>query len=103
MGIVYEPNIVDSQGDIASEGEIRKAAFKFMENVQKFKLMHKGDFKNIKVLESYIAPIDFEIGDDKVKKGSWILTCRILDDEIWKKIKVGEIEGFSMAGRSSSK
>lgn len=98
MGIVYEPDTEDSQGDMASAEEIEKAAFDFMENVQSFRVMHKGKPAKIKVLESYVAPVDFTINKRNVKKGSWILTTRINDPKIWKDIKAGKLTGYSMAG-----
>jgi hypothetical protein len=101
-GIVYEPNTVDAQGDRASAEEIRKAAYYFMENIQVFKVNHKGNPAKIRPLESYIAPVDFEINKKDIKKGSWILTCRILDDNIWEDIKNGKLTGYSMAGRANS-
>lgn len=98
MGIVYEPDTVDAQGDQASEEEIRKAAYLFMENVQQFKVMHKGKAVNIKVLESYIAPQQFTINKRTIKKGSWVLVTRINDKKLWKAIKDGKFTGYSMAG-----
>lgn len=98
-GIVYEPNEEDAQGDKANEEEIRKAAYYFMENVQKFKVNHKGKAVRVKLLESYITPQDIIIAGQKVKKGSWVLTTRILDANIWKAIKVDKtLTGYSMAG-----
>ena len=97
-GIVYEPDTVDAQGDEANAEEIKKAAYLFMENVQQFKVMHKGKKVNIKILENYIAPIDFKIEKRKVKKGSWVLVTRVLDKAVWKDIKAGKLTGYSMAG-----
>lgn len=34
LGIVYEPDVVDSQGDFAKADEIEKAAWKFMKRLQ---------------------------------------------------------------------
>ncbi|MBA7534306.1 DNA ligase [subsurface metagenome] len=99
-GVVYSPDEVDSQGDMATEEEIRKAAYRFMEEVQKFKVNHEGKNVDVKVLEIYIAPQNLEIAGQKVKKGSWVLVVRILDEGIWKKIKSGELSGFSLAGRA---
>jgi len=107
-GVVYEPDIVDAQGDRASETEIKKACYKFMENVQRFGENHVRDSirwafgaKPIaKVLENYIAPVDFMIESQLVRRGSWVLITRVMDEEIWAKIKSGEITGYSMAGRS---
>lgn len=97
-GIVYEPDTEDSQGDSASAEEIQKACYHFMENVRKFKVMHKGQNAKIKILENYIAPQALTINDRKIKKGSWIITTRILDMKLWKAIKDGTLTGFSMAG-----
>ncbi len=97
-GIVYEPDEEDAQGDMANEIEIRKAAYGFMEKVQLFKVMHKGKKVKVKVLESYIAPVEFEMASQTVKKGSWVLSVRVLDKKIWKAIKDGDLTGFSMAG-----
>lgn len=97
-GIVYSPDTVDAQGDKANAAEIKKAAYHFMENVQTFKVMHKGKSVKVKILENYIAPVDFTIEKRDVKKGSWVLVTRILDKKLWKSIKAGKITGYSMAG-----
>lgn len=97
-GIVYEPDTVDAQGDSANAEEIKKAAYDFMEHVQTFKVMHKGKKVNIKILENYIAPVDFTIAKKTVKKGSWVLVTRVLDSKVWKDIKAGKLTGYSMAG-----
>jgi hypothetical protein len=97
-GIVYEPDTKDAQGDQASEEEIRKAAHGFMEKAQNIKLMHKGKNVNVKILESFLAPVEFEVGKRTVKKGSWVLATRVLDKKLWKSIKEGKLTGYSMAG-----
>ena len=98
VGIVYEPDETDVHGDYSTEEEIRRAAWDFMENGQVFKVNHKGVPIAASVLESYVAPADFLLDDQQVKKGTWILTTRVLDDEIWSKIRSGAITGYSMAG-----
>jgi len=97
-GIVYEPDTVDTQGDQASAEEIEKAANDFMENVQTFKIMHKGKPAKVKVLQSFVAPVDYTIAKRKIKKGSWVLVTRILDKKLWEDIKAGKLTGYSMAG-----
>lgn len=99
-GIVYEPDTVDAQGDKASADEIKKAAYAYMENAQAFKVMHKGKKVKVKILENYIAPVDFTIAKRKVKKGSWVLVTRVLDKKLWQEIKAGNLTGYSMAGRA---
>jgi len=97
-GIVYEPDTEDAQGDQASAEEIKKAAYDFMENVQTFKVMHKGKKVKVKILENYIAPVDFTINKREVRKGSWVLVTRVLDKKLWQDIKAGNLTGYSMAG-----
>lgn len=97
-GVVYEPDTVDAQGDQANAEEIKKAAYDFMEHVQTFKVMHKGKKVKIKILENFIAPVNFTIAKRTIKKGSWVLVTRVLDSKVWKDIKAGKLTGYSMAG-----
>lgn len=99
-GIVYQPDVVDSQGDEASAEEIKKACYLFMEKARVFKVMHKGKKVKVEILENYIAPQNLTIGEKKIKKGTWLMTVRINDDKIWKQIKAGTLTGFSMAGEA---
>lgn len=98
MGVVYEPNEEDTQGDYATAEEIRKAAYSFMENGQIYKVMHKDVAVDICVLETYLAPVEFQIGDETVTKGTWLLASRIPPGEMWADIKSGEFTGYSMGG-----
>lgn len=101
-GVVLKPNEEDLQGDIVSEEEIRKAMFSFMEWFGTIGYMHKDYNRNLKLIENYQAPQDltFTVGDETVvvKKGTWLMTVKVNDDEIWEKVKAGEITGFSVKG-----
>ncbi|OHD18508.1 MAG: hypothetical protein A2Y38_13905 [Spirochaetes bacterium GWB1_59_5] len=99
LGVVLEPETRDSQGDIYSEEEIRQAAHQFMEYFHNLGFMHRLLINGkAKILESYIALVDFEIDGQKVKKGSWLLGARILDTELWNGIKEGTIAAWSIGG-----
>ncbi|MGE0327859.1 MAG: XkdF-like putative serine protease domain-containing protein [Polyangiaceae bacterium] len=99
LGIVLEPEVVDAQGDIYSPEEIRVAAHRFMEEFGGLGLMHRMRVNDqVKVLESYLAPEDFELGPSTVKKGTWMLAVRVLSDELWERVKGGELTGFSIGG-----
>ena len=52
----------------------------------------------VKVLESYLAPTDFTIGELAVRKGTWLLAVRVLSDELWERVKTGDLTGFSIGG-----
>lgn len=96
-GIVLQPNIVDGQGDIMSVESIEKACHFFMENSQVIGAEH---YKEVpaKVVESYIAPTDFILNENEVKKGTWILVTKILNDPLWTDIKEGKYTGYSIGG-----
>jgi DNA adenine methylase len=99
MGIVLEPDVVDAQGDTYSAEEIRGAAHKFMEDFGGLGLMHRMRVNGqVKVLESFLAPTSFKVGEREVKKGTWLLAVRILADELWERVRDGDLTGFSIGG-----
>lgn len=99
LGVVLEPEVVDAQGDIYSADEIRAAAHRFMEEFGGLGLMHNMRVNGqVKVLECYLAPTDFTIGDIVVRKGTWLLGVRVLSDELWELVTQGVLTGFSIGG-----
>ncbi len=98
-GIVYEPDIDDAQDEWASAIAIEKAAHDFLAYYNQMGLMHKELInEKAKIVESYIAPVDFKLGDSEVKKGSWLISSHIIDKDLWQEVKDGTITGFSMGG-----
>ena len=99
LGVVLEPEVIDAQGDIYSPEEIRQAAHRFMEEFGGLGLMHRMRVNGqVKVLESYVSPVDFTVGEVSVRKGTWLLAVRILSDALWEQVKSGELTGFSIGG-----
>lgn len=102
LGVVLEPNVVDSQRDFESPEDIRKAAHTFMEQFEQLGTQHTEIVTGkLKVLETYIAPADFQLGDEehtKVTKGTWVMGIRVVDDELWTRVKKGDFTGFSIGG-----
>lgn len=98
-GVVLQPTVVDSQGDVAPEEEIEKAAHRFMTDFRQHDVQHSEELADgIVPVESWIAPADMIIGGQPVAKGSWIMTVKVENDDVWGKIKKGEITGFSIGG-----
>lgn len=98
-GIVYEPMTEDSHGDYMEEAEIIKAAYYFAKNGDKVDLQHSFEpLDGAAVVENWVAKADFKIGEEEIRKGSWLMTVEVTDTEIWDKIEKGEITGFSMGG-----
>lgn len=96
-GIVYEPDVTDAHGDIMNSAEIEKMAHEFIVHYRNIDKEHNLIAGAGQVVESYVAPVDFEIGKSTVKAGSWILVTKA-NDEIWNDYLSGEITGYSMFG-----
>ncbi len=102
-GVVYTPNEPDSQGDVATEEEIEKAAHSFLINVAKgagfVDIEHSDQPVQAYVVESFVAPVDFRYpGSSRtVKKGSWVAVTYVEDEKLWELVKT-ELGGYSMAG-----
>lgn len=100
-GIVYEPDTVDAHRDFMTAAEIEKAAHGFLKDAREIDKQH--DFKGGvgEVVESYVAPADFEMNGESIKKGSWVLVTKA-SKEVWEQIKKVEIIGYSMAGTAET-
>jgi hypothetical protein len=99
LGVVLEPETVDSQDDIYDAAEVRAAAHFFMENDGELGFMHRQLLgQGAKLLESYIAPVDFVLDGQTVKAGTWLMAIRIIDDALWEDVKAGRMTGLSIGG-----
>ena len=96
-GVVYEPDVVDAHGDFMDAEEIEKAAHVFLKEFRNVDKQHDFTSKVGEVIESYIAPADFELGGQTVTKGTWMMAVKVVDD-VWQSIQKGEYTGFSLAG-----
>ncbi|MEC2196360.1 XkdF-like putative serine protease domain-containing protein [Bacillus velezensis] len=96
-GIVYEPDTVDAHGDFMTAAEIEKAAHGFLKDAREIDKQHDFQGGVGEVVESYVAPADFEMNGETIKKGSWVLVTKA-SEAVWDEIKKGEITGYSMAG-----
>lgn len=103
-GVVLKPEVVDAQGDIMSAAVIKETAYNFLQNFNKstrLGLQHSTFPKGkLALVESYVAPNGIVLGVKSVRQGSWIMTVKVLDAAIWKRVKDGKITGFSIGGRA---
>ena len=67
-GIVLESEVVDAHGDICSADEIKKTAYRFMAGYKGEGnwVMHKEKNPNLKIVESYIAPVDMSMSGEAI-------------------------------------
>lgn len=102
-GVVLQPEVIDGQGDIMSAEVIKKAAYRFLADYNKstqIGLMHKDFKQRFELVECYITPQDLKINGVEVPEGSWVITVRVLDKDVWDKVKKGELTGFSIGGKA---
>lgn len=95
------PDSTDLQGDFTTADEVRKAMESFNQSSMNTNLYHIAMTDLFSVVESYLAPVDFILGDQEIKKGTWLMTLQILDDNLWGLIKDGEINGISIGATAS--
>lgn len=106
LGIVLEPlkemGKTDSQKDLYSAEEVRKAAYGFMEEFANMGVQHTELANDkIKILETWIQREDATIEGVEVTKGTWLMGVRIVDADLWARVKKGDITGFSIGGIAS--
>lgn len=102
-GVVLEPDSEDRQGDVISKEDVELAAHRFLHATQRAGVQMGDQHRrlapaDVVPVESYIAPCDFQMGGQTVKKGSWVLVTHVNDDDLWGQVKKGMKAGYSVAG-----
>lgn len=104
-GVVLVPDRLDGEQDIIDAEEIEKAAHAWMlrgltvtPNLMDNQHEEVVSVAKARPVESYIAPVDFTIGDSFIAKGSWVLVTHIPDDDLWELVKAGKRRAYSIAG-----
>lgn len=99
--VVMVPDEVDAHGDVTSEDEVRKACHSFNAFCRQANLFHLVKTKDFSFAESYIAPVDFQLDDHLIKKGTWLAVTQTHNEELWGKQKSGEIVGLSIGAMAT--
>jgi hypothetical protein len=99
LGVVYEPNVRDTDGNFMTADEIEKMAYNFMESSRLTRIDKNHDGKANKgvVVESLIA----RKGDPDFPEGAWAIGVHVTDGDTWKAIEKGDVTGFSIYGRAT--
>ena len=105
VSVVLEPRTEenpDTQGDWYTAEDIAKAAHRFMVNLAKGNagadLLHTEEPLVGEIVESFLAPCDFPLGDQVVPAGAWVAAVHYPDAEIWQLVEKGELGAFSVGG-----
>jgi len=93
-GEVYVPMVPDSDGEFMDADTIKAAAHKFLQNhnIHNVDKQHDNTLTGSYVVESFIA----REGDPDFIEGAWVLGVQVPDKELWRQIKEGDINGFSL-------
>ena len=94
--VVMEPDTVDKHGDFIRKEEIEAAAHRYNIASRVVGKDHQSVAKGVSVAESYVCPVDCQIGGDAVKAGSWVVVFKVFDDDIWANRE--NITGVSFGG-----
>lgn len=98
LGIVLEPDVVDSQKDTYDVATVRATAHKYMSEFQNVGLMHRKLINGkATVVQSFVAPVAMEIAGTTIKIGTWLVGM-LFDDDIWADVKSGKLTSFSIGG-----
>lgn len=108
--VVLEPQdgdiTTDLHGDTYSADEVEKACHNFNNHCSKANLFHKVETEEAKIVESYIAPVDFLMDEKVIKKGTWLQSWHFPETEIgdvlWEAVKSGDINGVSIQCRATT-
>jgi len=92
--------VVDRQGDVIEPETLVKAVNNFMENIRVGKEMHKGDQIGAVI---HSMPVTKEIGESlgiQSDREGWIVAFKVYNDDVWARVKSGELAAFSIGGRA---
>lgn len=98
--VILEPDLQDFNGQTITEDEIIKTAHEFVRNLSDkyVNIDHENDTKQADVVfvESFVTPVELELGGDTIKKWSWLVAFKFLTASKWQALLDGEFVGVSM-------
>ena len=90
----------DLHGDWYDLDTVEDACHSFNRFCRKANLFHLVDTTAFEFVESYITESDMVIGEEPIKKGSWLAKIYVnksdVGDLVWESIKSGEFNGLSV-------
>jgi len=91
-----------------SQATVRKASelFFIKGNQNNATLEHQLELKGLTAVESWIVESEQDksrMYDLNVPIGTWMVSMKVLNDEVWKQVKEGKVKGFSIEGYFADK
>ena len=103
--LVLEPQdddftTTDLHGDWYDADTVEDACHSFNRFCRKANLFHLVDTTSFEFVESYITEAEITVGEEVIKKGSWLAKIYVTKSEsgdlVWESIKSGEFNGLSV-------
>lgn len=91
-----------------SKNTVRKASelFFIKGNQNNATLEHQLELKGLTAVESWIVESEQDksrMYDLNVPIGTWMVSMKVLNDDVWKQVKEGKVKGFSIEGYFADK
>ena len=92
-----------------SKDTVRKASELFLINSNQNNATYEHDHKlsGMSVVESWIIEDEKKdksaLYDLNLPKGTWMISMKVNNDEVWKDVKEGKVKGFSIEGQFADK
>jgi hypothetical protein len=91
-----------------SKDTVRKASelFFIKGNQNNTTLEHQLELKGLTAVESWIVESEQDksrMYDLNVPMGTWMVSMKVNNDDVWRKVKAGEVKGFSIEGYFADK
>lgn len=93
-GLVYEPNVLDTWGEMMLPDDIALMAHRYMARLAlrgTIDTNHDEISNGSYPIESFLA----RKGDLDYAEGSWAIKVKVVGDETWDDVKSGKLNGFS--------
>ena len=102
-GALLVPDRIDSQGDYFEPATIERIAHDYMRRLQAgeatLKLMHAVDAaEKLSLVENRVLDEPETIGETEHAAGTWIVSVKVADPDVWQLLKDGVLGGFSIGG-----
>lgn len=82
---------------------IEKVAHEFLSNINRFNIEHEKEVEGVKIIESWVkSDLEFDkstaLDMPLLPVGTWLISVKIDNEEVWKQVKNGTFQGFSIQG-----
>jgi len=106
---IYRQNGKEEYYIYFSEKTVRQASELFLMrgNQNNATYEHKQELNGMSVVESWIIEDEktdkSKLYDFNLPKGTWMISMKVNNDQVWKDVKAGKVKGFSIEGYFADK